>query len=144
MCQSNSKRIHQHSVKCYRVYSEYTGKAKGYYNGFSLPPAGVPTKCQSDLDGPKPFHALRSKKDVKRWNEVQGSYYGHHYYNTTLSIYECILSSKLKGGTWSDSNNLTPVVKTCTGEVLTVVKKVGKIVIPPSDIKGIFPITWNE
>ena len=127
MCQENPKRIHQKSVKCYRVYKfrgnfEEGGVLVSYYKDREMPALGV--EVTADMQNlvenvPSPFHAFRTKKDVESWALLQcglNDNYGKYV------VFECILSKDLMGGIWDcDSNEAT---RTCTGKALTIVRKV--------------------
>jgi hypothetical protein len=120
MCQVNSKRMHQVYTKCYRVYNE---AGDSYYNGFILPAIGVNTPA---LDK-RPFHAFRQKKDVETWLAFGTDKCRKEFPNPRrmFNVFECVLTKKLKSGKWEDSTHYGIIIKTCTGNVLTVVRQVG-------------------
>ena len=111
MCQDNSKRIHQKSVKCYRVYSNSWSydkdKFTSYFYDQLMPEIGVPTKASF-----KPFHGYRHKKDVKAFFRGIS--------RDESIVFECVLTGKLQSGHWSCDID----IKTCTGNILTLVRKV--------------------
>jgi hypothetical protein len=111
MCQKLEKRVHQQSVKCYRVYQKLSdGTLISYYEQNPAPEMGVPTIKQNNM----PFHCFRSKKDVKTWHNCTG------LSRDSYVVVECVLSKRLKSGVWSDNSS----VKTVTGHVLTIVREV--------------------
>ena len=127
MCQENSKRMHQKSTKCYRIYQCATGTMQSYYNSSDMPEIGVETVANrladSTSDRLNPFHAFRTKKDVNKWPHIQvfntvvdG---GDESYNK-YAVFECVLSRRLMSGTWDCCKDM----RTCTGEMLTIVRKV--------------------
>jgi hypothetical protein len=135
MCQRNDKRIHQKSVKCFRVYGvqRYGGQLTSFYYECDLPQIGVETPMRVGQ-----FHALRSRKAVKDWAKSQWNYFG--YKDVNFVIFECVLSKNLKAGVWGDDNT----TKTCTGDVLTLVREVGKGYFPPRrSVAGTFELNWT-
>jgi hypothetical protein len=110
MCQQLSKRIHHTNTKCYRVYSYDNGELVSYYHCCPMPKIGVPTKADYES-----FHGYRTKKDVTKFFSLDRR-------RDTSVIFECVLSTRLKSGVWSVDKE----IKTCTGDILTLVRQVGR------------------
>jgi hypothetical protein len=110
MCQDNSKRFHGKTIKCYRVYKVRHGNLLSYYNEVKMPAMGIQTR---KMDA-GPFHAFRNRNDVIAW-------FKNYYDRDSFRVVECQLEKHIQVGRWGDDDS----VKTCTGDVLTVVREVG-------------------
>jgi len=134
MCQDKSKRLHEKSVKCFRIYTKYPGGGLlSFYCDNTLPPIGVETPKSKK----EQFHALRSRKAVKDWAKSQYDF--PCFKDVHFVIFECVLSKKLKGGVWGDDKT----TKTVTGDVLTIVREVGNGYFPPRSEGSTFKLNWT-